>query len=154
MLLFAFFLSAVGVYSLWLYNRLRTRKNQVAFAKSTVDALLKKRHDLIPNLNAVVRGYAQHEQIVIETVLGARASTNYQDRLAALVEHYPELQADAQFLRLQDSLFELESQIAASRRFVNAALNDYNNAVETLPSSLMARLLNYSPLPYRAEHSR
>ena len=160
-------LLVVGVIG--LYNNLRTRKNQIAFAEGSVDAYLKKRHDLVPSLAEVVKGYAEHEKEVFagvaksrETVMQiARAGSLSKHRaqaenqfvqglghLLALSEAYPALHASHHFMRLQRSLFELEEHIAASRRFFNAAVNDYNNAVETFPSNLVAGWMGYKRLPY------
>lgn len=152
-----------------LYNVLRIRKNQVGFARGTVDALLKKRYDLVPNLSEVVRAYAAHEQAVFTELAEARAElvkrarsadlnrarlqreqqlSEQLNELLILAESYPVLKSNEQFLQLQRSLFEVEAQIAAARRFFNAAVNDYNNAVTTFPSNLVATGLGYKPLAY------
>lgn len=139
-----------------LYNRLVARRNQADYALATVDALLKKRHDLIPNLVAAVRGYMTHEREVLERVteLRSRAHVLPIDSAARMqaeaglaaalsgmlvrVEAYPELRASENVLHLQASLNEVEEQISAARRFFNAAVTDYNNAIEMFPSNLIA----------------
>jgi LemA protein len=151
-------LLGIGVY---LYNNLHARRNQIEFARGSIDALLKKRHDLVPNLNRIVGGYAQHETSLFENLAKSREEamryTNLsparfkgESRIASsleqmfmIAENYPELKADQQFLQLQKTLLELEEQISAARRFYNAAINDYNNAVQTFPGNLMAGMLNF-----------
>jgi LemA protein len=139
-----------------LYNRLVARRNQADYALSSVDALLKKRHDLVPNLVATVRGYMKHEQETLERVTELRSRAHVlpigtAERMAAeaglaaalsgvllRVEAYPELRASEPVLQLQAALNEIEEQISAARRFFNAAVTDYNNAIEMFPSNLVA----------------
>jgi LemA protein len=139
-----------------LYNGLVRRKNQIAFANATVDTLLKKRHDLVPNLVATVRGYMAHEHSLFERITELRASARalpmsnperiqVENGLAAAlstvfarVEAYPQLRANENVLHLQISLNEIEEQVSAARRFFNSAVTDYNNAVQTFPSNLVA----------------
>jgi len=144
-----------------LFNGLVRKRNAADFAFSCIDAQLKKRFDLIPNLVAVVKGYAAHEAVVLREVTELRAQlaetapdtrqrfdveTQLGEKLPALVavaENYPALKADTQFLQLQRTLTEIEEQISAARRAFNAAIYDYNNAVQTIPSSLVASLCGY-----------
>jgi LemA protein len=139
-----------------LYNRLVARRNQADYALATVDTLLKKRHDLIPNLVAAVRGAMTHEREVLERVTALRSQAHAlpirsparmqaEAGLAAAlsgmlirVEAYPELRASENVLQLQAALNEVEEQISAARRFFNAAVTDYNNAIEMFPSNLVA----------------
>jgi LemA protein len=139
-----------------LYNRLVARRNQADYALASVDALLKKRHDLVPNLVATVRGYMTHERETLERVTELRSrahvlpigSAERMEAEAGLatalsgvllrVEAYPELRASEPVLQLQASLNEIEEQISAARRFFNAAVTDYNNAIEMFPSNLVA----------------
>lgn len=144
-----------------LYNGLVRRRNQSHFAFASVDALLKKRHDLIPNLVETVKGYMTHERELLEriTELRARAAglglaepgriaaeTELARTMAgvfARVEAYPELRASENMLHLQATLTEIEEQISAARRFFNAAVADYNTAVESFPSNLVAGVLRF-----------
>lgn len=166
------FLAVVAVFLIFivgLYNNLRTRKNQVSYSQSSVDVLLKKRHDLVPNLVETVEAYASHEQDILMKLVEARSAavrrvghgdittarvaseTELTQRLGqtlAIAEAYPDLKANKNFLHLQHMLSEVEEQISAARRFFNAAVNDYNNAVDTFPSSMMANIMNYQRLPY------
>jgi LemA protein len=139
-----------------LYNRLVARRNQADYALASEDALLKKRHDLVPNLVATVRGYMQHERETLERIMELRSRAQLlpigsADRMAAevglaaalsgvlmRVEAYPELRASEPVLQLQGALNEIEEQISAARRFFNAAVTDYNNAIEMFPSNLVA----------------
>ncbi|MFQ3610916.1 MAG: LemA family protein [Fimbriimonadales bacterium] len=139
-----------------MYNSLIGKKNQVEYAFSGIDVQLKKRHDLIPNLVATVRQYMEHERGLLEriTELRARAiSPNLSEgermevesalsgalrNLMISVENYPVLKANENFLHLQASLNEIEEQISAARRTYNAAVTDYNNAIEMFPTNIVA----------------
>jgi len=158
-------LIAIGVVLLlipiFIYNALIAKKNQVLNVFGTIDALLKKRFDLVPNLVATVKGYAKHEKDLIEEItetrakaLTGRTSTDQQIQfdsqlttmragLFATVENYPDLKANENFIHLQRTLVELEEQISAARRAYNAAVNDYNNAVEMFPTNIVASMMNY-----------
>lgn len=145
-----------------MYNSLVRSKNEVENAFGGMDVQLKKRYDLIPNLVSTVKEYASHEKELIERVTQLRAKvTNEQlsnDEKVALdneisqtlggimvaVENYPDLKANENFLNLQRTLNEVESQISASRRAYNAAVTDYNNAVETFPKNVLASMMNYN----------
>lgn len=142
-----------------MYNSLIGKKNQVDYAYSGIDVQLKKRHDLIPNLVATVKQYMEHERGLLEriTELRARATTSNlpeSERMQAeaqlsgalrslmiAVENYPQLKANENFLHLQASLNDIEEQIAAARRAYNAAVTDYNNAIEMFPTNLVAGMM-------------
>ena len=144
-----------------IYNSLVARKNQVLNVFGTIDALLKKRYDLIPNLIATVKGYMQHERTLLAEVTEMRAKaisdrtsddekveldnkvTKALSRIMLVVENYPDLKASDNFMHLQRTLTELEEQISAARRAYNAAVTDYNNAVEMFPASVVASMMNY-----------
>jgi len=145
-----------------MYNSLIGKRNTVEQVFAGVDAVLKKRYDLVPNLVAVVQQYMKHEAGLLTEVteLRARAASgqlsddetveinNQMSRalggIMVAVENYPELKASQNFLQLQRSLNEIEEQISAARRAYNAAVTDYNNAVEMLPTNLMAGLMHYA----------
>ncbi|WP_333654953.1 LemA family protein [Dissulfurispira sp.] len=157
----AFFFLAVA-----LFNTLISRKNRVSYAFSSIDAMLKKRYDLIPNLVTVVEKYMTYEKKVLEelTLLRAKAvSGNIDDEeritldkqiskvlrsIIAVAENYPALKASENFLHLQKSLNEIEEQISASRRAYNAAVTDYNNGVEMFPLNIAARIMGYRQKPW------
>lgn len=142
-----------------LRNGLVDKKNQVENAFSSIDVLLKKRYDLIPNLVATVKEYMQFEQktLVEVTRLRSRAMQSSGDtrvdlenqisraigNIMVAVEAYPELKANQNFQQLQGSLNEIEEQISAARRFYNSAVTDYNNAVEMFPTNIIASSMNY-----------
>jgi LemA protein len=145
-----------------IYNRLVRNRNGVDRAAATVDVQLKQRCDLIPNLVSSARGYMDHERGVLEqlTALRERASAPgapIEERvrldgemsqllrgLLVRVEAYPELKASEPVQLLQRSLNEVEAQIAAARRTYNAAVTDYNIAIETVPASLLAGSLGFA----------
>jgi LemA protein len=144
-----------------IYNGLVGRKNRVEQAFSGMDVMLKKRFDLVPNLVATVKQYMRHEADTLTRITELRsqavsggASTdqriNVENQLSralggimVAVENYPQLKADANFRQLQGSLNEVEEQISAARRAFNASVVDYNNAVEMLPSSIIASMMGY-----------
>ncbi len=144
-----------------MFNTLVTRKNQVANVFGTVDALLAKRYDLVPNLVAAVKGYMQHEREVLEEITKLRAKAtegNVSDNqkvvmdnmfsklfssVMVAVENYPQLKASENFMHLQRTLNELEEQISAGRRAYNAVVTDYNNAVEMMPICIVAQMFGY-----------
>ncbi|MFZ1946751.1 MAG: LemA family protein [bacterium] len=151
----------VALVAVGLYNSLIRKKNQVINVFGAVDALLKKRYDLIPNLVATVQQYMQFEKEVLTKVTELRAralsgqSTDDEkiaiDReiskvlrgIMVAVENYPDLKANQSFMQLQVTLNEVEEQISAARRAYNAAVTDYNNAVEMFPTNIMAQIMNY-----------
>lgn len=152
----------VGIIAVVIYNSLVGKKNQVENAFASIDTMLKKRYDLIPNLVATVKQYASHESETLTKVTELRTralmgglSSDEEVKLnnelsralggiLVQVENYPELKANENFLQLQRSLNEVEEQISASRRAFNAAVTEYNNAVEMFPSSIFASMMGYS----------
>ncbi len=148
---------------LGIYNGLIAKKNAVDNAFASIDAMLKKRFDLIPNLVAVVKQYAKHEAETLIKVTQARAqagsgpaSSNVRVDLEnqltralggvmVAVERYPELKADRSFLDLQGSLNEVEEQLSAARRFYNATVTELNNAIQMFPSSIVAASMRLVP---------
>jgi len=148
--------------ALFLYNSLIAKRNQVQNAFGSIDAFLKKRHDLIPNLVEAVRGYMQHEQRLLHDLTELRAKaragalttpaavdvenriTSALGQVFAVVEQYPTLKASEPVMQLQAALNDNEEQIAAARRAYNAAVTDYNNAVEQFPGNLVASMMHFS----------
>jgi LemA protein len=145
------------------YNSLVTLRNYITESWSNVDTELKRRYDLIPNLVVAVKGYAAHEREVLELVveLRNRCAANHGPvadqaadegqfvaalkRMFVLVENYPQLKADQNFLKLQGELINTENRIQAARRFYNGNVRDYRNKCESFPSNLVARLFNFPP---------
>ena len=154
---------AVGVILILvlMYNSLVSKKNQVINVFGTIDAMLKKRYDLLPKLITAVKTYMKHESGVLERITEMRAKavsgglsddekvdldnkiTKAVGGIMVAVENYPDLKASQNFLHLQGSMNEIEEQISAARRAYNAAVTDYNNAVEMLPTNILASMIGY-----------
>ncbi|MDD5669176.1 MAG: LemA family protein [Candidatus Omnitrophica bacterium] len=150
------------------YNSLISQKNEVQNVFASVDALLKKRYDLIPNLISTVQNYMQYEKGTLKeiTELRARAvsgqlsndeKVEVENKLSkalggimVAVENYPDLKANQNFLQLQAALNEVEEQISAARRAYNAAVRDYNNSVQMFPSTIVASILNFKSASFFA----
>lgn len=155
-----------------MYNSLVRRRNRVDQAYATIDVQLVQRYDLIPKLVETVRQYMTHERTLLEDIVRLRAeamnSRTPNDRLRAesdlsnalgqlrvQFENYPQLRASENFVQLQRSLNEVEEQIAAARRSYNGAVTDYNNAVQSFPSSIVAGTANFTPRSvYEAEAAK
>jgi LemA protein len=147
------------VYVILTWNRFVRLRTRVDNGWSQIDVQLRRRYDLIPNLVETVRGYAAHERAVFEHVTEARtraiAATDVHEQasaenaittglrqLMAVVESYPELKANENFLALQEELVGTESKIAYARQFYNDQVMKLNTAIETVPSNLVARALH------------
>ncbi len=162
-------LAVIAVAALWavsIYNGLVRRKNVVAEAWSGIEAQLKRRADLIPNLVETVKGYAGHERETFEEIarlrsvgqgqggdVAARAQTETAitaaiGRILAVAEAYPELKASANFQSLQNQLADIEDQIQLARRYYNGAVRDFNVQIEQFPSNLVANFGNFKPAPF------
>ncbi len=143
------------------YNMLIRRKNEVENAFGSIDIMLKKRYDLIPNLVEITKQYMKHEQTVFIDITRLRTLVNEdsseEDRvnthnelhrkvkdLMVNVENYPELKADKSFLNLQANWTSSEEQISAARRYYNTAVTDYNNFIQMFPSNIYANMFGYS----------
>lgn len=153
------------LYVIATYNKLVKSRNKVRDQWAQIDVQLKRRYDLIPNLVETVKGYAKHEKETLDAVISARskavsASTPEEamaaegdfnralSRLLAVTEAYPELKANENFLKLQDSLQETEEKIAYSRQFYNDNAKSYRNLVEMFPSNIVARLFGFTAMPF------
>ena len=145
-----------------IYNRLVGLRQNVRQGWADIDAQLRQRHDLIPNLVSTVKGYAAHEQATFEQVIAARnraestPSAENEAQLAgalknllALGEAYPDLKASANFQALQGELADVEDKLAAARRALNAAAARYNTARETFPAVLIAGMLGFQPAEFQ-----
>ncbi|HEY4753093.1 MAG TPA: LemA family protein [Candidatus Limnocylindrales bacterium] len=152
--------AAVGI---GLYNGLIGKRNRVDEAYSQIDVQLKRRHDLIPNLVAAVKGYMSFEQDVLTKVTEARASaiaagaqgpaaqsaaenqlTGALRSLFAVVENYPDLKASGNVMNLQEQLSTTENQISFARQHYNATVLDYNNGIQTFPAVVLAGMFGFS----------
>src|ERR1043166_2945183 len=169
----AFLLFVVGVltYAVILYNGLVRLRNENDRAWANIDVLLKQRHDEIPNLVETVKGYMQHEQQTLLAVTQARSAsmsassipqkaiaelqvTSALRGLFAVAENYPQLKANENFLKLQNRITELESEIADRREFYNDCVNTYNIRIEQVPDTMIAAFMNLGPQPmFKAKES-
>ncbi len=161
LIIVAVILGVILIIPIAMYNTLVGKRNQVHNIFGTMDAMLKKRWDLIPNLVSTVKGYADHERQLFEKVTEARAKAqagqlndnqkvglenSFMQLLGvvrATVENYPELKASDNFMHLQRTLNELEEQISAARRAYNASVTDYNNSVQMFPTNIIAGMFNF-----------
>jgi LemA protein len=143
-----------------MYNNLISKKNNVEYAFSSIDVMLKKRHDLIPNLVASVKQYMTHERGLLTEITELRNSVmkpNLSDgqrfkaegqlssmlgKVQIAVESYPDLKANTNFLQLQAAMNEVEEQLSAARRAFNASINGYNNSVEMFPTNILAGMMS------------
>ena len=150
---------------IWIYNRLVTLRTRVDNGWSQIDVQLRRRADLIPNLVETVKGYAAHERELFERVTEARArslgATGVADQadaenqvsaglrqLLAVVENYPDLKANQNFLALQEELIGTESKIAYARQFYNDQVMRLNTLIQSFPSSIVARAFGFQERPF------
>ncbi len=156
-------LVVVGVLALLvvgIYNRLVALRARADQAFADIDVQLKQRHDLIPNLVEIVKGYAAHEKSTLDAVITARNAATHAGsveekvqaegvltgalgRLFALSEAYPDLKANTNFLGLQTELSDVENKLAAARRFFNNAIAEYNTARQSFPAVLFAGMFGF-----------
>ena len=158
-------LVVLGLILVLLYNRLVRLRNRAENAWAQVDVQLRRRADLIPNLVETVKGYASHERATFEEVTKARTAaqqaqgpaeqaeaqnflTQALGRLFAVAEQYPELRATENFQQLQAQLDETESKIAVSRQVYNDTVLTYDNALETVPTNVVAGIFRFKPREY------
>jgi len=148
----------IGLWALGAYNRLVRLKNLVAEGWSGIEAQLKRRFDLIPNLVETVKGYATHERTTLDELARLRTSAGAQStdpatrgaaeaqisamigRVFAVAEAYPDLKASTNFQSLQGSLADVEDQIQLARRYYNGTVRELNTAVETIPTNFVAQV--------------
>ena len=152
------------VWGISIYNNLVKLRNNRENAFANIDVQLKQRHDIIPQLVATVKGYAQHEKELLERITQARsaamsantinekieAENQLSSALAGLkvsVEAYPDLKANQNFLQLQTEISDIENKLAATRRFFNSATRELNNAVQTFPSNIFAGMFGFPKEP-------
>lgn len=160
---------AIGlIFAFWMigmYNHLVRLRNQVDQAWANIDVLLKRRHDLIPNLVETVKGYMKHERETLEAVTRARArvgtAQSPQERmqaegqlsqalmnLFAVAERYPDLKANQNFLQLQQELTQTENGIASQRSTYNQVVLAYNTVIQSFPTNILAGMFGFRERPY------
>ena len=147
-----------------IYNNLIRLRNNRENAFANIDVQLKQRHDLIPQLVATVKGYADHEKELLTRVTEARAAamqaTGINDKIAAenqlssalaglrvSLEAYPDLKANQNFLQLQNEISDIENKLASTRRYFNTATRELNNVIESFPSSIIAGMKGFTKQP-------
>src|SRR5215467_4902372 len=148
-----------------MFNKLVRLRNRAENAWAQVDVQLRKRYDLIPNLVETVKGYAAHERGTFEAVTQARTAAQQAKgvaeqaeaenvltaaigRLFAVAEAYPQLRATENFQQLQTQLADVEQKIAVSRQVYNDSVLTYDNALETVPTNIVAGIFNCAPREY------
>lgn len=155
----------IVLWAIFAYNRMRTSSNRIDNSWSQIDVQLKRRYDLIPNLVETVKGYAAHERGVFENVTRARAAgieaktvpeqaqaenqiTQALRQLFAVVENYPDLKANQNFLALQEELTGTEGRIAFARQFYNDSVLKFNNTIQVFPNLMIAGAFGFKPREY------
>ncbi|PKP25017.1 MAG: hypothetical protein CVU03_09720 [Bacteroidetes bacterium HGW-Bacteroidetes-2] len=155
----------IVVYFIFIYNKLIQLQNMVEEAWSGIDVQLQKRYDLIPNILKVVQGYAAHEKKLFESITRLRAkgmdAESVKDHevtevglskalgsLFVVVENYPELKANQNFLELQRDLSKVENDLQHARRYYNGSVRNYNILIDQFPSKLIAKAVNHQQRDY------
>jgi LemA protein len=154
-------LALVLLWAVSTYNGLVSRRNMVAEGWSGIEAQLKRRADLIPNLVETVKGYATHERTTLDelTALRSQAASGHDPvqrgateqaitaaigRVMAVAEAYPQLRASENFQSLQKDLSDIENEIQMSRRYYNGTVRDYNTAIEQAPANIIASSFSFA----------
>ncbi len=154
----------LAVWAISIYNNLVKLRNNRENAFANIDVQLKQRYDLIPQLVSTVKGYATHEKELLTRVTEARtaamSATGINDKIQAdnllsnalsglkvSLEAYPDLKANQNFLQLQGEIADIENKLAATRRFFNSTTKELNNAVQTFPSNIFAKMFGFRTEP-------
>ena len=151
----------LALFFISIYNSLVKLRNQVMNAWSQIDVQLKRRHDLIPNLIETVKGYMTHERDTLENITKARSQavaaegvgdkakaegelTSALGKFNLVVENYPDLKANQNFLSLQEELTSTENKISFSRQNYNDQVLFYNNKIQMFPSNIVAGMFQFN----------
>jgi len=162
LLIFLVIVVVILAYFVSNYNGLVRLRNQVKNAWSQIDVQLKRRHDLIPNLIETVKGYMTHERETLQKITDARSKAmgagsvgekakaeselnGAMSQFYVVVENYPDLKANQNFLSLQEELTSTENKISFSRQSYNDQVLFYNNKTEMFPSNIIAGMFNFKP---------
>jgi LemA protein len=162
--LFTFAVAGLAIWVVSLYNELVRMRNAVDQSWANIDVILKQRHDELPKLVEVCNAYMTHERETLEAVTAARSAslggrgigdktqaenqiTAALGHLFAVAESYPQLQANQNFIQLQQRVSAIESQIADRREFFNDSVTLFNTRIQQIPDAFVAQILNYSPRP-------
>lgn len=155
----------IVIWGICARNKFVQMENQYEEAFYNIDVYLKKRYDLIPNLVETVKGYAKHESGTLQSVIEARAkaqnATTTAEKIEAnarltqsmlrfnkLVENYPELKANTNFLDLQNQLKNVEAELVNVRKYYNATIKQFNTKIRTFPASIIAGMMHLEKQPY------
>jgi LemA protein len=161
-IIWAVFVGLIILIGILIYNRIIKAENNIEKSFGSVDVMLKKRYDLIPNLVETVKAYMIHEATVFEEVTRLRTGAEKADKIKDKVEqynkieervkdimfnveNYPDLKASKNFLSLQASWNVTEENISAARRYYNSAVTAYNNQIEVFPNVLIAKMFAFKP---------
>jgi len=164
-LIFASLILIFSIIAAGIYNHLVRFSFLVKEALSGIDVQLKRRHDLIPNLVEIVKGYAKYEQGVFEKVTKLRneivsakdskVNLDAENSLSqaiksifAIAENYPELKANQNFLDLQKNISAIEDNIQMARRYYNGTVRDYNVSIQSFPNSIIANIFHFKPAEF------
>ena len=163
-LAFLFVIFGLTIYAITIFNGLITLKNDIAKAWANIDILLKQRHDELPKLFDVCKGYMDFERDTLQKITQARSlysqavsldqkaqadqsMTSALRGFFAVAENYPQLKANDNFMRLQGRITDLESQIADRREFYNDSVNTFNIRIQEMPDAFVASFMNLTPRP-------
>jgi len=163
----ALIISAVillGIYFIVFYNRLIKARNLVQTAFADIDVHLTKRAQLVPNIVSVTKGYAQYESELLQKIVETRSGkspenmeqtaaedqqlTQSLNKFRISLESYPDLKANGTFLGLMEELGRIEDHLVFARRFYNGTTRDYNNKVQSFPSSIIAGMFGFTRKPF------
>lgn len=153
------------IFIVFVYNSILSRYNKLKKAYASLDVMLKKRYDLIPNIVETVKGYKKYEADTLANIILLRKKADLDNNIKdiestaseyssfindvyLLREQYPELKASNNFVHLQKVLNEIEEQISAARRTYNAHVESYNTFISFIPINLFAKLFGYKPCDY------
>ncbi len=154
-------LALLLIWFIGMYNGLVRLRNEVKNAWAQIDVQLKRRHDLIPNLVETVKGYAAHEKTTLDAVVQARTRavsaqgvpnqaqaegelSQALGRLMMIVEQYPDLKANQNFLALQEELTSTENKISFARQYYNDSVMNYNTRIQTFPPNIVAGMFSFT----------
>lgn len=153
-------IAIIAIFFIVSYNTLIRKRNETENSFASIDVMLKKRFDLIPNIVATVKQYAKYEEETFSKITELRnksyndlsekektefdqSFSNARNSFFAVAENYPDLKASENFMQLQRSLNETEEQLSAARRTFNASVTDYNNAVQVFPTNILAGMFGF-----------